>query len=773
MEAVFIRDFAVVLSFAFVISLIFSRIKQPVVFGYMLAGVIIGPYALKLVTDLDVINLFADLGIVLLMYTLGLKFNIKKLRKVGLPALALGVFEISLMLGIGNTLGKAFGWSYVESIFLGGVIAFSSTAVIVKILIDMDALRKEHSMLILGILIVEDVGAIALLTILGSLSMVGADLLFDVAMVLLRISVFFLIALVFGLRFVPPFINGVKRTATKEILLLTSLGLCFSLAAFSDYLGFSVALGAFMMGAIISESRFKNEVEELAEPIRDIFASMFFISIGMLVDPFILKDFLLEIIVISILAIIGKFAVLSLGLYVAGYSGLTSMSVGLGMIPRGEFSFIIAKLGIDQGVVGPEFYLITVAVAMVTALVGPKSLESAGRLTELVGSKTPIQVKSFFKFSISWVHAISEQFKADSKAAAEFQKSVREIGINALILVIIYYGVVVVRYYTFETLAALGSIVFGRVGLVSPSWFNPGIFIMVPGFILSLPSFYLIIRNIRALIDLSVGIASSKFRFLDSGIVRNTLRNATYIITILIFTVTLLPIIVSEAFGHGMILDGSVLIFVLGSTYFFWRTISGFHRSLHEMIVGTILAEEVAAAPKEVDLIIESLKVERDFNLERIHIMSGSVVIGKSIAETKLRALTGVTIVAIERDYKTIRNPRPGEIIRSGDVLVIIGTEEERENAEKYLATVESPVQDEEFCIEKVEIKPGARAVGKTLAGTELRTLTGVTLIAIERGLEIIQNPKPQNAIKEDDVLLIIGTEEEIKNAREYLLEED
>lgn len=771
MEAVFIKDFAIVLSFAFVITLIFSRIKQPVVFGYMFAGILIGPYALKLVTDLGVINLFADLGIILLMYTMGLKFNIKKLRKVGVPALVIGVFEIFLMLGIGNTLGKAFGWSYMESIFLGGVLAFSSTAVIIKILMDMNALKKEYSLLILGLLVVEDVGAIALLTILGSLSMVGADLLWDVTMILLRISVFFSIALVFGLKFIPPFINEVKRTATKEILLLTSLGLCFSLSAFSDYLGFSVALGAFMMGAIISESKFRKDVEDLTGPLRDVFASMFFISIGMLVDPFILKDFLVEIIVISVLAILGKLAVIGLGLYLAGYTGLTSMIVGLGMIPRGEFSFIIAKLGIDQGVVGQEFYLITVSVAMITTLVGPSSLASTAKFTGFIGDKTPIQVKSFFKFSSNWIHTISEQFKTDSKATAEFQKSVREIAINILIIVIIYYGVVVARYYTFETLAAVGGAVFERMGLAPPSWFKPGIFVMVPGFILSLPSLYVIIRNIRTLIDLSVGIASTKFKFLGSQLVENTIRNATYVITVLVFSVTLLPIIMTEAFGHGIIMDSSILVFIFFSVYFFWRTIAGFHSSLHEMIVATLLAKEEAPS-KDVDFIIESLKVEREFNLEKLQIVPGSAVIGQSIAETKLKILTGVTIVAIERGSRTIRNPRPQELIRNGDALIIIGTEEERENAEKYLAIVESPREDEGVGIEKLKIVPGSPAVGKTLAGTELRTLTGVTIIAIERGEEIIQNPKPRNIIKEEDVLLVIGTEEEMKTARKYLLEE-
>jgi len=771
MATTFIQDFAVVLLFAFVITLFFSRIRQPAVFGYLVAGILIGPYTLRLVSDLDAINVFAELGIILLMYSMGLRFNIKKLRKIGVPAIAVGVLEIFLFLAIGNTLGKMLGWSYLESIFLGGVLAFSSTAVILKILMDTRALRKEYSLLILGILIIEDVGAIVLLTILGSLSMVGVDLLWDTLMILFRIIVFFSITLAFGLKFIPPFINDVRKTGTKEVLLLTSLGLCFALSAFSDYLGFSVALGAFMMGVIISESKFHKEVENLTDPVRDIFASMFFISIGMLVDPFILKDFLFEIIVISILAVLGKLAVISLGLYLAGYTGLTSMSAGLGMIPRGEFSFIIAKLGVDQGAVGQEFYLITVAMAIVTTFIGPTSLASSNKLADFIGDKTPIPVKSFFKFLSTWIHTIGGQFRLDAEAGAEFQKRIRDIAINVLIIIIIYQGVLTARYYAFETLSTLGVAVFEGIGLTPPPWFKPGIVAMVLGGILSLPSFYMIIRNIQRLIDLSIGILSTKFKFLGVDLVKNTLRNAAYVMTVLIFTITLLPVIVSETVGQGIILDGSILIFVVLSGYFFWRTIGGFHRSLHEMITETLLAEEEPIS-EEVDFIIESLEVDRDFGLEKLEIMPGSAVTGQSIADTKLRTLTGVTIVAIERGSKTIRNPRPSELIKGGDTLLISGTEEERENARRYLAVVESPTEEEGFGLERIRIPEGSPAVGKTLAGTKLRSLTGVTIIAIERGGETIRNPKPQKVIKEGDVLLIIGTEEEMKNARRYLLKE-
>jgi CPA2 family monovalent cation:H+ antiporter-2 len=764
----FIQGFAIVLLFAIGVTLIFYRIKQPVVFGYLVAGILIGPYTLKLVPDLDAINLFAELGIIVLMYSMGLKFNLKKLRKIGAVAVALGTLEILMFLAIGNTVGEMLGWSHLESIFLGSVLAFSSTAVILKFLMDRGGLRKEYSLLILGILLVEDVGAIALIAILGSVSVVGVDLLLDTTTVVFRILVFFSIALAFGLKFIPPFINRVRKTGSDEMLLLTSLGLCFALAAFSDYLGFSVALGAFMMGAIISESRYQKELENLTDPIRDVFASMFFISIGMLVDPFAFDDFLFEIAIISTLAVIGKLIVISPGLYLSGYTGLTSLRTGLGLIPRGEFSFIIAKLGVDQGVVGPDFYLITIAVVMVTTFVGPASFGSSGRLVNFMEGNAPVQVRSFFKFLRNWLETLGRQFRLDSAAATELQKIARDIGINALIIIIIYEAVLVARHYAFETLATIGRAFFAYAGLAPPSWFSPVSVVMIIGIILSLPSFYIVIRNIRRLIDLSIDMASSVFGFLGVDLFNKALRNAAYAATAIVFTITLLPIIISEAVGHGMVLNFSVLLIILLSGYFFWRAIGEFHDSLHEMITETLLAEEIAG-PEGVDSIIESLKVDRDFALEKIDIMKGSAAIGKTLAETDIRNLTGATIVAIERGHRTIRNPGPMEPIKQGDVLLLIGTEEERESAEKLLLVVEKPKREEAFGLEKIKIKKGSSAVEKTLAGTELRALTGVTIIAIEREGETIRNPRPQNLIKEGDVLLLIGTTEEIKNARKHL----
>lgn len=667
----FIQDFAVVLVFAFVIAALFSRIKQPVVLGYLAAGSLSGPYFLKLVSDLDTIDIFAELGIILLMFSLGLEFNIKKLRKVGGVAVGVGTLEMLLMLGLGNAVGRMIGWSYTESIFLGGILAISSTAVIVKVLTDMKVLQKEYAPLILGILIIEDIGAAVLLTILGSVSMVGTHLLWDAFMAIIKIFIYFTVTLVFGLRFVPPLINRVKETSPQEVLLLTSLGLCFALAAFSGYLGFSVALGALMMGAIISESKHRREVVRITAPVKDVFASIFFISIGMLVDVSRLWDLAPVIVLLSAVAVLGKVTIISLGTYLAGYTGITALSAGLGMMPRGEFSFIIAKLGVDQGAVSQEFYLVTVAIALITTIITPASLNAAPRLTGFIGTKTPIQVKSFFKYLYTWIHAIGGQFKLDSEVASKFKKRTLEIGVNALIIIIIFLGITVIKSYVL-------------IAVPLPPWFKLNVLAAVAGGILSLPSLYIIVRNIRKLIDLSITIVSFRFRLLDVEIIRTTIGKVVYLTVIFIFSITLFPLIMAEVVGQGFIIGSSLLVFIGLSGYLFWKTISKFHNKLDIIIKETILSEEEDYSAED-EMVIESIKGDREIDIEKLRVGHDSSIVGKNLMEIRFRTVTGATILSIERGKKVLRNPKPEDAIKGGDILLIIGTEEERRKAREFI----------------------------------------------------------------------------------------
>ncbi len=684
----FIQDFAVVLIFAFVITLLFTRFKQPPVLGYLAAGIVIGPYALGLVSDQETVNVFAELGIILLLFSTGLDFNIKKFKKVGGAAIGIGTIELILMIGIGNAAGRILGWSYTESLFLGGVLAISSTAIILKILADMRAIKKEYAHIILGILIIEDVGAIVLLTLFGSLGMAQGNLLESILTILTKIFIFFIVTLVFGLRFIPRLIMRVGKTSTPEVLLLTSLGLCFALAAFSAYLGFSVALGAYMMGSIISESRNWRDVKRLTEPVRDVFASMFFISIGMLVNVGAIEGLFFQIMFISVIAVVGKVGLISLAAYFAGYKGLTALSAGLGMIPRGEFSFVIAKLGIDEGVVSQDFFLITVAVAILTTVITPQALNFSSTIANIFDRKTPVQIKSFFKYFYTWTSSIEEEMRHHKEVLEELKEYIKKIWINVLIITILIIAAYILRDFIPPSYSTVILDTFLYFGYTPPGWIkwiDIWTLTSLTAGVLTLPSIYFILKNIQNVIDLSITIATIRFKMLEKDTVRNTIRNVAYILIILLFAITILPLIITNMVGHGLILNFALLttIGVLG--YLFWKTINRFHARLDEMIEETLFAEG-AVYPETKEHIIESIKEDRDIGLEKIYIKEGSPVIGKNLKTLDLRNVAGITVLIIERGSETFRNPRSTVVLKKGDVLTVMGTKEEREQAKGILS---------------------------------------------------------------------------------------
>jgi CPA2 family monovalent cation:H+ antiporter-2 len=673
----FIQDLAVVLVTAFIIGIIFSRFNQPVVLGYLITGALIGPYALKIVYNIEIVSLLAELGVILLMFSIGLEFNWKKLKRVGAVAAFAGIFGIILMIGIGNAVGRLLGWSYTDSIFLGGVLAVSSTAITIKVLTDLRHLRKSYAQLVLGILIVEDIAAVVLLTIFGSISMLTIFSIQNLLVILFKILLFFIITLTLGLTAIPRGMDWIKENvASQEVLMLTALGLCFALAIFSDYLGFSVALGAFMMGSIISESKYNREIERSTRPIKDMFATVFFVSIGMLLNPFILKDFIGVIIIVSLVTVVGKIFSRSLATYLMGYNGVKAMCVGMGLIQIGEFSFVIAKQGIDMGIISPFVYQVTVGVAILTTMLTPYSIRSAPRIAADIDRLTPLEVKHFFRYFSSWTVSIIKQLQSEGEVAQNFRKKLIDIGVNCLIIILILLTVLGVRSY---------------ISMLLPPWLNVEVLSFVLACILSLPSVYIILSRIRGLIDLYIEVLSKRYGLFDRSIIKNTIRNTVFIFLTFFLAINFLPLIMAEWTTYSLINVGTLFIAIGLCAYFFWKTVGKFHDSLDKMIRETILAEDTPTKSYEsrrkevIDIIAEGIKERRI--IDQIEITEGSPVIGKTIIDINLRATTGATILSIDRQGQIIGNPKPSEQIRVGDVLVVIGSDEEREKAREMLET--------------------------------------------------------------------------------------
>ena len=380
------------------------QFKQPVALGYILAGFIVGPNTPSyiLVKDQEVVKSLGELGVVLLMFSLGLEFSLRKLTKVGMAAFIAAIMEIALMIWIGYEIGvHGFGWGAMDSVFLGAMLSISSTTIIIKALSELGKSREGFAEIIFGILVIEDILAIILLALLSGFAKTGVVEVHatELGFELVKLSVFFAMVLVGGFLGVPRLFDYIAKFKSNELFLITALGLCFAVALVATMLEYSVALGAFLIGAVIAEARQIHKIEELVAPVRDMFSAIFFVTIGMLIVPKMLVEFAWPIAILSLVVIVGKVATCSLGVFVGGKDIRTSLCVGMGLAQIGEFSFIIAKLGSDSKVTSDFLYPIAVAVSVVTTLVTPyliKGADGTARTVEKTLPKPLMQAASVY-----------------------------------------------------------------------------------------------------------------------------------------------------------------------------------------------------------------------------------------------------------------------------------------------------------------------------------------------------------------------------------------
>ena len=394
-EFTLVKDFALIMAVAGAALVLFRHLKQPPILGYLLAGLIIGPFTLPNppVGDVETIRRLADIGLVLLLFAAGLEFGWDRIRRLGPIIFVVGLFEISFMIVIGYQLGLLLGWTSTEAFFLGSALAISSSAILLKMLRDTGSLLKPHSQLIVGILIVEDFAAVILLTILSGLASTGTTTMADIGSLLLKLSIFTVSSLVLGAIFAPRILKFVSKTNSKESLLITALAICFGLALVGQELGISAAVGAFLIGMVLGDTPNSKEIQEVMHPVRDMFAALFFVSIGMLVDLSLVKEFIGPALLVTTVFIIGKIAAGTIGSFIVGNTGETSLRVGTSMPQTGEFSLAMAKVGSDYGAVGTSLYPVVAVTTAITSFLYPYISKSSGLLSRVLHRYSPYLVK--------------------------------------------------------------------------------------------------------------------------------------------------------------------------------------------------------------------------------------------------------------------------------------------------------------------------------------------------------------------------------------------
>jgi len=485
----FIQDLAVIMLVAGVVTILFHRLKQPVVLGYIVAGFIIGPHTppFGLIHDEDTIKTLAELGVIFLMFCLGLEFSLRKLFKVGATAFIAAFLEIILMIWIGYEIGRWFDWNTMDSLFLGAILAISSTTIIVKALNDLKMKNQRFAQLIFGVLIVEDILGIGIIALLSSIAVSGTVSSGEVFSTVGKLSLFMIVALVIGILLVPRLLAYVAKFESNEMLLITVLGLCFGFCLLVVKLEYSMVLGAFLIGAIMAESRQLIKIERLIEPVRDMFSAIFFVAIGLMIDPQILLQYAWPIAVITFAVVLGKMLSCGLGAFIAGNDGRTSLRVGMGLSQIGEFSFIIAALGMTLQVTSDFLYPVAVAVSAITTLLTPYLIRGADPLSLKIAAVMPKRMSRVFGMYGEWLRSIQPQGEG-AMLASMIRKIILQVGVNLALVIAIFFA---------------GSFFAARIGgylegwISDPSWQKA--LIWGGALLLSLPFLIAAYRKLKAL----------------------------------------------------------------------------------------------------------------------------------------------------------------------------------------------------------------------------------------------------------------------------------
>lgn len=435
----FIQDLAVIMLVAGVVTILFHRLRQPVVLGYIVAGFIIGPHTppFGLIHDEDTIKTLAELGVIFLMFCLGLEFSLRKLFQVGATAFIAAFLEIVLMIWIGFEIGRFFEWSTMDSLFLGAILAISSTTIIVKALSDLKMKNERFAQLIFGVLIVEDILGIGIIALLSGIAVSGSVETGEVFSTVGKLSLFMIVALVVGILLVPRLLAYVAKFESNEMLLVTVLGLCFGFCLLVVKLEYSMVLGAFLIGAIMAESRQLVQIERLIEPVRDMFSAIFFVAIGLLIDPKILVEYAWPIALITVAVVLGKMFSCGMGAFIAGNDGRTSLRVGMGLSQIGEFSFIIAALGMTLKVTSDFLYPVAVAVSAITTLLTPYLIRAADPLSQHLANAMPQRMARIFGHYGDWLRSIQPQGDR-AVLAAMIRRILLQVGVNLALVIAIF-----------------------------------------------------------------------------------------------------------------------------------------------------------------------------------------------------------------------------------------------------------------------------------------------------------------------------------------------
>ncbi|WP_195209997.1 MULTISPECIES: cation:proton antiporter [Bacteroides] len=733
--ATLINDLALILICAGVMTLLFKKLKQPLVLGYVVAGFLASPHMPYTPSVMDTANIqtWADIGVIFLLFALGLEFSFKKIVKVGGAAIIAACTIIFCMILLGITVGTGFGWQRMDSIFLGGMIAMSSTTIIYKAFDDLGMRKKQFTGLVLSVLILEDILAIVLMVMLSTMAVrhnfEGSEMLESIGKLLFFLILWFVV----GIYLIPELLKRCRNLMSEETLLIVSLGLCFGMVVMAARTGFSAAFGAFIMGSILAETVEAESIERLVKPVKDLFGAVFFVSVGMMVDPAMIVEYALPIIVITLAVIFGQSLFGTLGVLLAGQPLKTAMQCGFSLTQIGEFAFIIASLGVSLHVTSDFLYPIVVAVSVITTFLTPYMIRFAEPASNFVDTHLPVKWKNFLLHYSSGSQTMNHE-------------SLWKKLILALTRITIVYSIVSI------------AVVALAFRFLVPLFLEhiPGIW----GRLLAAVVIILFISPfLRAIMIKKNHSAEFVTLWNDSRGNRAPLV-ATIVIRILI-AVSFVMFVISGLFkvSVGLLLGVAVLLVIMMilSRQLKKQSIMIERKFFQNLRYRDMRAEYMGEKKPEY----AGRLLSRDLHLTDFEVPGESAWAGKTLAELNFGKKYGIHVVSILRGRKRINIPGASVRLFPEDKIQVIGTDEElnqfSSEMEKAAILETDVVEKSEMILRQFRVDAHSIFLGKTMRESGIREQYHCLIVGVERGEETLHAPDPHEPFMEDDVVWIVG----------------
>jgi CPA2 family monovalent cation:H+ antiporter-2 len=730
-----IRDLGLIMGAAAVVTLLCKRLKQPVVLGYIIVGLLVGPHfpLFPSITDIENVEVWAEIGVIFLLFSLGLEFSFKKLVKVGGSSSITAMVQILFMIGIGYGAGRLMGWPQMDCIFLGATLSMSSTTIILRAFDELGVKSKKFAGIVFGALIVEDLVAIVLMVLLSTIAIsqnfAGMEMLFSISKLLFFLILWF----VGGIFFIPTFLKKAKNYMSDETMLIVSLSLCFLMVVLATAAGFSPALGAFIMGSILAETTQGGRIEHLVKPIKDLFGAVFFVSVGMLINPQTLVDYAGPIAIVTLVTIFGKTLTTTMGALIAGQPLKQSVQAGMSLAQIGEFSFIIATLGVSLNVTSAFLYPVIVAVSAVTTFTTPYLIKASTPAYNWLEAHLPRKLKDMLTRYSSDAQAI--------RVTSDWKLVLRSHLLQMVVYTVIIVGIILLvsRYIIYFVPAA-------RDG---GYWIN----IVATLVTIAVIAPFLWALAIRRIQPEAAARLWADRRYKSPLLVLQFTR-----ILLALFYVGLL---INSLLSYYMAIGALLLVVVV--IVINQKRLQNIYSSLERRFISNFNAREEQERQDSGnhlvpwDAHITSFSVSPNF--------SGT---GKTLLDLRFREDMGVNIAMIRRGATVINVPDRNERIFPDDILYVIGTDEQLETFRNYLdsnsATKDlgqSGVRD--ISLQLLEIKDDSEFAGKSIKDSAIRERTKGLVVGIERGGERILNPESSVVLQTGDLVWIVGNKARIK----------